>query len=158
MSRSKKKPNSLNRTAIRGIREQIVAGWPSPSIVKGFFVEDPTPLGISETAGFRDVAVAAAGEISGDDVNVRIFRKPAADDTHDYDVDEIRGATGPVVTYASKGDIDRHHLKGTIPDNLMRRNNLTIVVVPDGEGGMKPDVRPDGLTNAFINFEDEPLR
>lgn len=156
MSRSKKKPNTLNRTAIQQLQEQIVTAWPWTSVAKGFYIENPTPLGVSESTAFKDVVVGAAVELRGDQAHVRIYRKPDAGDKHNYDVDEIRGATGPLVTVSSKPDIDDHHLTGTIPDDLMRRNNLTVEVVPDGEGGMKLNVQPDGLVKAFINFEDPP--
>jgi hypothetical protein len=155
MSRSKKKPNSLNRTGIQRIKEQIVTAWPWANVVKALYIEDPTPLGVSDTAAFREVAVGASAEIRGDKVNLRIFRKPEADDEHDYDVDEIRDATGPVLTIASKSWIDGHHLTGAIADDLMRRNNLTAVVVPDGEGGMQLSAQPDGRKNVFINFEHD---
>jgi hypothetical protein len=61
MSHSKKKPNSLNRAGIQRIKDQIVAAWPWASVQKGFYIEDPTPLGISGSAAFKEVAAGVSG-------------------------------------------------------------------------------------------------
>lgn len=155
MSRSKKKPNNLNKDGIQEIAGQIVSSWPWTSVTKAFYVADPDPLNISDSSAFTNNVVSASVEIRDQQTDVRIYRK-ADEGIHAYDVDEIRAVNAPVVIYPSKPEIENHHLSGTIEEDLMRRNNLSVEVVPDGKGGMKVNVQPDGTVKAFINFERSP--
>ena len=109
---------------------------------------------MSNEPRFKEQFVSAAIELRNEDANVRVYRKPDLKDTHDFDVDEIRGANHSVISQPPKSEIEGHWLDGRVVDDLMGRNNISVELVADGAGGMTPNVRPDGTVMAFINFED----
>lgn len=39
-----------------------------------------------------------------------------------------------------------------IMQKWMKNNNITIEVIPDGLGGLEPNIQPDGTVKAYINF------
>ena len=155
MAKSRKKPNKLNQAVVENLKRQLERAFPYGSMKKAGFIKAPEPLGLSEDSKFKKQFVSAAIEIRNEDANVRVYRKPDPGDKHDYDVDEIRSANKRVVTQPAKSEISDHWLKGSIPNDLMGRNNLSVELVPDGVGGLKPNVQPDGTVMAFINFMDD---
>jgi hypothetical protein len=154
MGRSRRKSNKLNHVGIQKLKQRLEEAWPYVSLKIAGFIKDPEALGLSNDLKFKDQFVSAVAEVRNEDVNVRVYRKPDAKDTHAYDVDEIRRANRPIITQPAKSEILNHWLEGSIQDDLMRRNNLTVEVVRDGPCGLKPNVVPDGTVKALINFED----
>jgi len=156
MSKSKRKQNDMNRVGLQALKDRIEQLWPFPSMKKAAYLEDPAPLRLSDSVAFSEPFVGASVEFRGGSTDVRIYRKADKSDGegHHHDVDEIRGANQAVITQPAKSEISNHHLPGSISDDLMRRNNLTVAVIPDGRGGMQVNTQPDGTVTALINFEE----
>ena len=149
MSKAKRTLNTLNKTAMQKLEEQISRS-PFAHVKTAVYLNDLTPLQLTRDPAFEAKCVSASVEIR-DETTLRIYRK-ADSGEHDYDVDEIRGINRPFLTYPSKADVQNHHLNGTVQDDFMRRNNITFEAIPDGSGGVSLNVRPDGTIQAFINF------
>jgi hypothetical protein len=154
MSSQKRKVNKLDPANIQQVADQITKAWPYSGVKTAFYINDPEPLKLTDSKTFRENFAGAVGEVRADSVNLRIYRD-ADEGEHDFDVDEIRGANKVLVTQPAKTQIEDHHLTGTLPVDLMNRNNLSVEAVSDGRGGMRLNIRPDGTVPAFINFEPD---
>jgi hypothetical protein len=159
MTKSKKKPNNLNLPGVQSLKRQLDEAFPVGPMRKAGFIQNSDPLGLTNDLKFKEQFVGAAIEIRNEDVNIRVYRKPDSKHTHDYDVDEIHRANQPVISRPAKSEIEGHWLGGNLPDDLMRRNNITVELVPDGAGGMSLNVKPEGtaLPTSILAVRFRPL-
>lgn len=145
----------LNRKLLSDLQDQINDAFPW-ALKKAFYIERPEALNVSESDEYKRLFAGATGEIRDSGLTLRTYRHSEQSDPRS-DVDEIRGAEKEVVVHPSKGEIEDHHLNRDIPHDIMRRNNMAFEVVPDGNGGARLNVKPDGLVSAYVNFTDEAL-
>ena len=93
--------------------------------------------------------------IDGNSVNIRAYRKPTEQNTSVlYKVDEYHGVNQPSVIKPRGSQVADHHIKHDVPEDFMAQNNMSVEVVPDGRGGLRPNVQPDGMVKVYVNFPD----
>src|SRR3989344_114140 len=153
MQAMKPKRNKLNPEVFEKARERVKTAFPYEGLKMGFFTNDPA--GASVFGGIAKVAKTVLMNIVGDSVNIRAYREPKEQSTGVlYKVDEYRGVNRAGVVKPKGAETPDHHLRHDIEKNMMEQNNMTVEVVPDGHGGLKPNVQPDGMVRAYINFHD----
>jgi len=149
----KPKRNKLNPQVFEKARERVKAAFPYDNVKMGFFTNDPA--GASVFGGIAKVAKTVLMNIVGDSVTIRAYRKPTEQNTSVlYKVDEYQGVNQASVVKPRGSQVPDHHIKHDVPEDMMKQNNMTVEVVPDGVGGLKPNVQPDGMVKAYINFPD----
>ena len=149
----KSRKNKLNPTVFEEARQRVKAAFPYENVKMGFFTNDPA--GASVFGGIAKVAKTVLMNIVGDSVNIRAYRKPTEQNTSVlYKVDEYRGINQADVVKPRGSQVSDHHIQHDVPEDMMKQNNMTIEVVPDGFGGLKPNVQSDGMVKAYINFSD----
>lgn len=155
----KKRKNDLNHEAFEEARRRLEKSFPYGGIKKGFYIKGLKEAGI---LGSRiKVAVSAVVNVVGDKLHLRTYRLPKESGSGiRYKVDEVRGVNREVVELLAGHEVPDHHITHDVPEDMMRQNNLTIEMVPDGDGGLTPNVKEDGLVQAYINIPDpeEALR
>ncbi|MDE2218724.1 MAG: hypothetical protein KGJ58_04785 [Patescibacteria group bacterium] len=149
----KPRRNKLNSEVFEKARERVKAAFPYDNVKMGFFTNDPA--GASVFGGIAKVAKTVLMNIVGDSVNIRAYREPTKQNTSVlYKVDEYRGVNQDSVVKPRGSQVSDHHIQHDVPEDMMKQNNMSIEVVPDGAGGLKPNVQPDGMVKAYINFPD----
>jgi hypothetical protein len=149
----KAKRNKLNPQVFEKARERVKAAFPYDNVKMGFFTNDPA--GASVFGGIAKVAKTVLMNIVGDSVDIRAYREPTDHNTSVlYKVDEYRGVNQASVVKPRGSQVPNHHILHDVPEDMMEQNNMTVEVVPDGVGGLKPNVQPDGTVKAYINFPD----
>ena len=149
----KPKRNKLNPEVFEKARERVKTAFPYNNVKMGFFTNDPA--GASVFGGIAKVAKTVLMNIVGDSVNIRAYREPTEQNTSVlYKVDEYQGVNQASVVKPRGSQVPDHHIQHDVPEDMMKQNNMTIEVVPDGVGGLKPNVQPDGMVKAYINFPD----
>ena len=149
----KPKRNKLNPQVFEKARERVKTAFPYNNVKMGFFTNDPA--GASVFGGIAKVAKTVLMNIVGDSVNIRAYREPTEQNTSVlYKVDEYQGVNQASVVKPRGSQVPDHHIQHDVPEDMMKQNNMTIEVVPDGVGGLKPNVQPDGMVKAYINFPD----
>ena len=153
MQAMKPKRNKLNPEVFEKARERVKTAFPYNNVKMGFFTNDPA--GASVFGGIAKVAKTVLMNIVGDSVNIRAYREPTEQNTSVlYKVDEYQGVNQASVVKPRGSQVPDHHIQHDVPEDMMKQNNMTIEVVPDGVGGLKPNVQPDGMVKAYINFPD----
>lgn len=148
----KPKKNKYGHAELQASKDKLEASFPHQNVKKAFYVAD-FKNAESLPQGLRAVGLSAVFEVENDELNMRVYRS-SGKEYPIYDVDEIRSINKPVVQQPTKKEIEGHHINHEIPDDIMKRNQLTVEFIPDGKGGFKPNTQPDGMVRAFINFED----
>ena len=149
----KPKRNKLNPEVFEKARERVKTAFPYDNVKMGFFTNDPA--GASVFGGIAKVAKTVLMNIVGDSVNIRAYREPTEQNTSVlYKVDEYQGVNQASVVKPRGSQVPDHHIQHDVPEDMMKQNNMTVEVVPDGVGGLKPNVQPDGMVKAYINFPD----
>jgi hypothetical protein len=149
----KEKKNELNPEVFEEARKRVESVLPHNNIKKGFFIRDFK--GASVLGGMASVAVSAVVNIVGDSLNLRTYRLPKQTGSGLlYKVDETRGINKQKVQVLKGSEIKNHHIHHDVPEDMMQQNNVTLEVVQDGVGGLKPNVGPDGMVKAYVNFPD----
>ncbi len=149
----KPKRNKLNPEVFEKARERVKIAFPYNNVKMGFFTNDPA--GASVFGGIAKVAKTVLMNIVGDSVNIRAYREPTEQNTSVlYKVDEYQGVNQASVVKPRGSQVPDHHIQHDVPEDMMKQNNMTIEVVPDGVGGLRPNVQPDGMVKAYINFPD----
>ena len=119
----------------------------------GFYTNDPQ--GASVFGGIAKVAKTVLMNIVGDSVDIRAYRKPAKPGTDVvFKVDEYKDVNKNTTPKLPGSQVQDHYIKHEATDDMMEQNNMSIEVVPDGLGGLKPNVQPDGMVKVYINFPD----
>ncbi len=153
MQLMKPKRNKLNPEVFEKARERVKTAFPYNNVKMGFFTNDPA--GASVFGGIAKVAKTVLMNIVGNSVNIRAYREPTEQNTSVlYKVDEYQGVNQASVVKPRGSQVPDHHIQHDVPEDMMKQNNMTIEVVPDGVGGLKPNVQPDGMVKAYINFPD----
>lgn len=146
-----RKRNKFNHKAFDIGLKRLETAVPQ-GIKKAFYIAD-----IKQSQNLPDslkaIAVSAVCEYTNGNLDLRVYRH-SGEENPLYDVDEYRGVNRTSIDLPDKGEIENHHLNEKIADDIMHRNELTQEFVDDGEGGFKPNVGPDGMVKALINFED----
>lgn len=149
----KPKRNKLNPEVFEKARERVKTAFPYNNVKMGFFMNDPA--GTSIFGGIAKVAKTVLMNIVGDSINIRAYREPTEKNTSIlYKVDEYQGVNQVSVIKPRGSQFRDHHIKHDVPEDMMKQNNMTIEVIPDGVGGLKPNVQSDGMVKAYINFPD----
>ena len=145
--------NKLNPDVFENARQRIRAAFPYEGLKIGFYTEDPQ--GASVFGGIAKVAKAVLMNIVGDSVDIRAYRKPAKQGTDIiFKVDEYKGVNKEITPKLHGSRVQDHYIKHEAVEDMMEQNNMSIEVIPDGLGGLKPNVQPDGMVKAYINFPD----
>lgn len=119
----------------------------------GFYTHDPEGAGVF--GGIAKVAKSVLMNIVENTVHIRAYRKPAKPSKDVlWKVDEYRNVDQPSMKKLRGSRFSDHHIKHDIPTDMMKRNNLNIEVVPDGRGGLQPNIQHNGMVKAYINFPD----
>jgi len=149
----KPRRNKLNPQVFEEARQRVKAAFPYEGLKMGFFTNDPA--GASVFGGIAKVAKTVLMNIVGDSVNIRAYREPTEQSASIlYKVDEYRGVNQTSMIKPRGSQVPNHHIKHDVPEDMMEQNNMSIEVVPDGLGGLKPNVQPDGMVNTYVNFPD----
>ncbi|MDB5244910.1 MAG: hypothetical protein JWN90_15 [Parcubacteria group bacterium] len=148
----KSKKNKYGQKEFQASKDKLEAAFPHQNLKKAFYVAD-FKNAESLPQSLRTVGLSAVFEVENEELNMRVYRS-SGKQYPIYDVDEIRSINKTVIKQPSKKEIEDHHINQEIPDNIMKRNQLTVEFVADGKGGFKPNTQPDGTVKAFINFED----
>lgn len=145
--------DDLNPSVFGEALQRVKNAFPYGGINLGFFTHDPA--GASVFGGIAKTAKSVLMSIRGDSVDIRAYREPKIPNaTVLYKVDETRGANKAVVVIPEGHEIPDHHISHDIQEDMMRQNNMSVEMVPDGKGGLMPNVQPDGTVEAYINFPD----
>lgn len=153
MTMMKPRRNKLDPQVFEEAQRRVKTAFPYGGLKIGFFTNDPA--GASVFGGIAKVAKTVLMNIVGDSVNIRAYRKPTKQSTSVlYKVDEYRGVNQASVVKPRGSQVPNHHILHDVPEDMMEQNNMTVEVVPDGVGGLKPNVQPDGMVKAYINFPD----
>lgn len=149
----KRKKNELNHEVFEEARRRVEQAFPYTGIKKGFYIKDIKSTGA--LGSMLKVAVSAVVNIVGDTLHLRTYRHPKEEGSQiRYKVDELRGVNKYVVEVLAGREVSNHHIEHDVPEDMMAQNNMTFEVVADGEGGLRPNVQPDGTVQAYINFPD----
>lgn len=149
----KKKQNELNHKAFEEARRRVEKAFPYGGVKKGFYIKDLKETGV--LGSMVKVAVSAVVNIVGDSLNLRTYRHPKepGSDTR-YKVDELRGINKNTVELLAGHEVPNHHISHDVPEDMMMHNNMTVEMIGDGQGGLRPNVQPDGMVKTYINFPD----
>lgn len=149
----KPRRNKLNPGVFEDARQRVKAAFPYEGLKMGFYTEDPQ--GASVFGGIAKVAKTVLMNIVGDSVDIRSYRKPAKPGTTVvFKIDEYKGVNKNTTPKIPGSQVRDHYIKHEATDDMMEQNNMSIEVVPDGLGGLKPNIQPDGMVKAYINFPD----
>jgi hypothetical protein len=149
----KPKRNKLNPQVFEDALQRVKAAFPYEGLKMGFFTNDPA--GASVFGGIAKVAKSVLMNIDGNSVNIRSYREPKEQNTSVlYKVDEYRHVNQPSVIKPRGSQVSDHHIKHDVAEDFMAQNNMTVEVVPDGQGGLRPNVQPDGMVKTYVNFPD----
>lgn len=149
----KQKRNKLDKEVFEDARKSVKAAFPHEGIKIGFFTHDVP--GASVFGGIAKVAKSALMTIVGDSVNIRAYREPTQSILGvRYKVDEYQGVNQSSVVKFPGSQVSNHYIPHNIEKDMIEQNNMSVEVVPDGHGRLKPNVQPDGMVKAYINFPD----
>jgi len=118
-----------------------------------FYTNDPK--GASVSGGIAKVAESVLMNIVGDAVNIRAYRKPVGSVQGVLlKVDEYQGVNTESIVKLPGSEVMNHYIYHDASNDMMDQNHMTIEVVPDGNGGLKPNVQSNGMVKAYVNFPD----
>lgn len=149
----RKKKNPLDPKIFEKARERVETAFPYEGVKKGFYVADPK--GASVFGAMLEKATSVVVNIVGDSLNLRLYRPPESSILGvRFKVDERRGINKSSIEIPKGHEVQDHHIPHDVPEDMMRQNNMTIEMVPDGEGGLKPNTDSNGMVKTYINFPD----
>lgn len=149
----KEKKNEFDRKAFEEAWQRVETAIPYNGIKKGFYIADSKSMSV--LGGMAKVAIRAVVNIVGDSLNLRLYRLPKKDEQGlRYKVDERRGINKEKIQVLRGSEVLNHHIGHDVSEDMMVHNNITVEVVYDGAGGLKPNVGPDGMVKAYVNFPD----
>ena len=149
----KPRRNKLDKEVFEDARKDVKAAFPYEGIKMGFFTHDPA--GASVFGGIAKVAKSVLMTIVGDSVNIRAYREPTQSTLGvRYKVDEYQGVNQASVVKLHGSQVPNHYIPHDIEKEMIDQNNMSVEVVPDGQGRLKPNVQPDGMVKAYVNFPD----
>jgi hypothetical protein len=148
----KRKANSLNPRVFEEARKRVETAFPHQGVKKGFYIEDPKASGV-----FGDWLAKAGRVVANiveDKVNLRMYRSPEGKAAAgvQYKVDERRGVNKEVIEIIDGSEVEDHHIKHNVPEDMMSQNNMTVRMIPDGVGGLKVDTDENGMVQTYVNF------
>ena len=147
-----RRKNDLDHKMFEETRRRVEAEFPY-GVKKGFYIKDFK--GASVLGGMAKVAVSAVVNIVGDSLHLRTYREPKSSIAGvRYKVDERRDINKEEIVVLRGSEVSNHYIPHEVPEDMMAHNNITIEVVYDGAGGLKPNIAPDGTAPAYINFSD----
>ena len=149
----KPRRNKLNPSVFEDARQRVKAAFPHEGLKLGFYTNDPQ--GASVFGGIAKVAKTVLMNIVGDSVDIRAYREPTKPGTDVvFKVDEYKGVNKNTTPKLPGSQVRDHYIKHDATDDMMEQNNMSVEVVPDGLGGLKPNIQSDGTVKAYINFPD----
>jgi len=149
----KPRKSKLNPQVFEEARQRIKTAFPYEGLKIGFFTNDPAGAGVF--GGIAKVAKTVLMNIVDGSVNIRAYREPTEQNTGIlYKVDEYRDVNHMDIIKPRGSRVPNHHIKHNVPDDMMEQNNMSVEIVPDGRGGLKPNVQPDGMVKTYVNFPD----
>lgn len=152
-SAMKPRRNKLKPEVFEEARKDVKASFPYEVVRIGFFTHDPA--GASVFGGIAKVAKSVLMTIVGDSVNIRAYREPVSSvEGVLYKVDEYHGVNHANVIKIPGSQVPNHYIPHDIEKDMIEQNNMSVEVVPDGHGNLKPNVQPDGMVKAYVNFPD----
>jgi len=113
---------------------------PADNLFKIGYVKNPKMHAVSASVEFRD-----------EDISLGLFRPGENGPT--YKVDMIGGLNKELKYKIDESKFD-HYIYTDIPEDIMRRNNISIEYEIDQKGNFVPKKDSKGTIRAFINFED----
>jgi hypothetical protein len=148
----KNKPNKFNIEAFEKSKKVLEAMYPQISR-RGFFISNLNEAKVLPEK-MKSIAVGAVCEIAGDSLTLRSYRRPKGPSDLSYKVDEYRDVNKEILGLPSHREIKNHHIKHDVPEDMMSRNQMTFEFIFDGEGDLRPNIQPNGMITAYVNFPD----
>lgn len=148
-----RKRNKLNPKVFEEAAQRFKSVFPYEGIKMGFYSDDPQ--GASVFGGIAKVAKTVLMSISGNSINIRAYREPKQSVKGVlFKVDEYRNVDQPIIEQLDGSEVLNHHIGHNAYEDMMTQNQMTFESVPDGAGGLKPNIRPDGTVKTYVNFPD----